>query len=271
MPINTPTAPAPKIDQERAREIADTLLRSKLEVAANVADYRKGVQDVLTQVKGADDIEKEVKKVAENMDAQKMAHEHGDVKIDDLGDGVKGVNVGLSDDATIDTEQLTAEKLIKDPEDVAETLSHEGSEEDGHPGQTNDVRAVIDADGNLKDKKVLLEGEVEANQGKKFRGNASAARADQPKDGVYDAGQEFISRHHEAARAYIRKDGEHAGDAVRFQAEVLKGSSLTPEEIEQKLTEQTDFTRGEILDIIVTAKAEQPEEKAKAPDHAMAA
>ncbi len=269
MPINTPTAPAQKIDQKEAQKIAESLLAPKREVAKNVAEFRKGVQDVLTQVKGMQGVEEEVQKVADNMDEQKMGTEFGNVKIDDLGDGVKGVNKGLSKDTAIHKNELTVKKLAEQPKDVGETLNHEDSEEDGHAGQTSKLRTVIDAQGKVKTKKVQLEGEVETNMGKLFRGDASAKRSDQPEE-TYGEGQDFISQHHEAARAYIRKDGEYAGDAGKFQAEVLKKSSLSPEEIEQKLQEQTDFNRAEILDIIV-ASAKKPGEKAKTPDHAMAA
>ncbi len=266
---NAPTAQAPELTAEQSREIANALLRQKLEVAQDIKGYRADIDDVLRQTEGMHGVQQDVKEVANNIDEHGLTA-HGDIRVEDMENGTNGVNYGLSENAAIARHQLDPDQLREKPEETAETASHERSEEDGHAGQNAIKDVVIDEKGEAKKIEEQLEGEVEANQALKFRGSADAARDNQPPE-VYGTGQKFIANHHDAARAYIRKDGEHAGDAVRFQAEVLKKSHLTPEQMQQKLQQETAFNHGQILQIVMSAKAEELAKNAKAPQLSMAA
>ena len=247
--------PSASPETKHAKALADHLLNEKLETSATVAAYRSGINDVLMQVQGIDGAEERVKNVAQKLDEKNMAQDYGDVEIkNNLGAGVGGINNGLSKDTAVAQQKMKPEELIARTADTAETLDHERSEDRGHAGQSGNLRPVLDAKGEKKEVKTQLEGEVEANQSEHWRGDESAARADQPQE-TYGDGQQFIAGIGlQKARQYIRKGGEHEGDAVWFQAEVFKKSMMTPEQMRESLEKETRFTHDEIANILQAAR-----------------
>ena len=240
-PEHEPTTIAVEQDIPAAgKEQADQLLHEHINQSGTVGQVRSQVQQVLSEVQGDDEAEQRVQEYSSAFD--KAASGHETVTLEKMSGGKQGENQVGTHNSKANTDLFEAEHLIEDTEVTEEVLDHEDEEPTGHAGQIQGREGLVADNGEVVQGSELYEGEVESQQAKKHRGNASAAREGQPAD-VYGSGQQKVAPKLSIYSDYLRK----GTDRVEAQAELLKGQNR--EQIFATLGNSGVYTKEEMLDV----------------------
>mgnify|MGYP006865025106 CR=1 FL=1 len=222
---------------------ADTLVNEQLKISGTVAEYHGRLRSVATELRGDAVAETRFGKAERKIG--KAAELYGNHRFNPSlrNTSTKGVNHGLSSRSDQNPDEYTAAKMVDDEVDALVTGEHEFT----HSKQRQ-VRGLIGRDRKYNSGLQILEGDADETASNRHLGGAR--RGDQP-DELYGKGETFVEDvGHDTVKRYARKNGDRSGDFVWAQAEVLRGTSRSAEEIEQALQDETDFTGAEVAKIM---------------------
>jgi hypothetical protein len=266
-----PTYESTSSAEERAEELrglegqerADAAFEQQLAIEKNLGALRSGTRsDVAELLEGDDEAEARAAQIQEGLD-ETIAAGDADIGIDHdmAGTSQLGVNHGLTTQAEISPDVLTAEQMAEKPDEAVIVAAHERSEEIGHAGQ-EEVAGLVDTDGEAVETTLILEGDVESGTAAKY-----GERESQP-EAVYGEGQEFVER---AGKEQIHAYTHGEADRVDTQAAILEKSSMDTEQMQHAL-QQNGFADTETEEIVRRARGANAgvEEQEDEPQLAMA-
>lgn len=247
--LETPQAETLEDLEMGGAERADKAYEAELQKAQTLGELQSGVSlKIYEAVEGDEEGEARAEELEENLDAVAEGNEQMAIDHKLAGTNVGGYNKGFSADTAMSSDPLHAKAMAEGGEDAANIADHENSENLGHRGQIENAHDFVGKRGDIKPKILSDEGNVEDRVA-----TVHGDRDDRPRK-VYQEGVDFVRETGaEDVDSYMRKTGEHSGDHVWMQTQILKDSSLeTPEMVES--LHGVGFSEPEILQIVTQAR-----------------